>query len=138
MFLIIFEISLIKLSTVLKSCGRLFQVLAATYRNDLKDGTARRVFDDDRNIVVGTWSLMRSARYGGCRLSRRRYTTVATLTVILARIGNKCSFFRDGVMWSLLRNPVTTRQGCFGHVEVCPGWILTSRRVVRCNSRVGN
>ena len=86
------------------SSGRLFQVLAATYRNDLrsilvpKDGSARRVFVDDRNVLVGTLSLKRSARYGGCRLSRRRYTTVGTLKVILAGIGKQSSSLRDGVM----------------------------------------
>ena len=51
---------------------------------------------------------MRSARFGGCRLSRRQYTTVATLKVILARIGNQCNSLRDGVMLFLLCNPVTT------------------------------
>ena len=41
------------------SSGRLFQVLAAMYQNDLrpilviKDGSGRRVFVDDHNVLVG-------------------------------------------------------------------------------------
>ena len=47
-----------KLSTVLMSFRGLFQVWAATYRKDLRpilvlrDGSARRVFVDDRNVVT--------------------------------------------------------------------------------------
>ena len=50
----------LKLSTVLMSSGRLIQVLAATYQNDLrpilvlKDGSARRVFVDDCNVIIST------------------------------------------------------------------------------------
>ena len=49
-----------KVSTVLMSSGRLYQVLTATYRIDLwpalvlKVGSARKVFVDDRNVLVGT------------------------------------------------------------------------------------
>ena len=38
---------------------------------------------------------------------------MATLKVILARIGNQCSSLRDGVMCSFLRYPVTTRARVF-------------------------
>ena len=47
------------MSTVLMSCGRLLQVLADTYQNDLrsilmlKDGSAKRVFVDDDNFLIG-------------------------------------------------------------------------------------
>ena len=36
------------------SYGRLFHVLAATTDISSKDGSARRVFVDDRNVLVGT------------------------------------------------------------------------------------
>ena len=51
------------------SSEMLIQVLAATYRNDLRpilvlrDGSARRVFIDDRSVLIGTYSRWWDRQY---------------------------------------------------------------------------
>ena len=55
-------------------------------------GSSMRVFDDQRRILAGLYSLMTSTRYDGWVACSDFGTSVAILKLILARNGTQCIF----------------------------------------------
>ena len=98
--------------------GVYFQILEATYENDLdfaipvfRLGTHSDKNEEDGNDRVGTNRGIRAARYDGCWNCRTLKVIVAILKFILWQTGNQCKSEKTDVMWPNFS--VTTRASVF-------------------------